>query len=130
MPQNYVSTNQPKHRQNREIPIIDNIEENEFILSLQLLNDDENQQPDKINEGEQQPVLTHQKQNHPFGDQLTTQKPANTIRIFLKNINGIKNYNSWAALNKACASLQSMSVDFIGITETNINWNKKIRSDV
>jgi hypothetical protein len=73
MQQNYVSTYQPEHTQNIELPIIDNIEDNEFLLPLQLLNDDENQQPDEINENEQQPVLTQQKQNHPFGDQLTTQ---------------------------------------------------------
>jgi hypothetical protein len=39
MQQNYVSTSKPEHTQNIELPIIDNIEDNEFLLPLQLLNE-------------------------------------------------------------------------------------------
>jgi hypothetical protein len=53
-------------------------------------------------------------------------KPANTIRIFLKNINRIKNYNNWTNGKEACLELKNMGVDIFGTTKTNINWNTKI----
>ena len=102
--------------------------DDEYLIPLNLLNEEYNN--DTTNDDDEtQPVLTQQRDNLPFGDPLTTNKPRDTIRLFLKNINGIKNYNSWAAFDNACEYLHSLNVDIIGITETNINWNEKIRSD-
>jgi hypothetical protein len=56
-------------------------------------------------------------------------KPSNTIRIYLKNINGIKSYNTWTNWKVACNDLKNMGVDIFGTTETNINWNAKIRME-
>jgi hypothetical protein len=100
----------------------------EYLLPLNLLNDDDEEMQNNNNLNEQ-PLITQQKDNLPFGEQLQSLKAPDAIRIFLKNINGIKNYNSWDSLTEACYHLHEHSVDFIGITETNINWNEKIRSD-
>jgi hypothetical protein len=40
-----------------------------------------------------------------------------------------KYYNSWNSLDNACEHLNTLKIDIIGITEPNINWNEKIRSD-
>jgi hypothetical protein len=113
--------------QNSETDEITN--NSDYLLPLNLLDDDEEIQYDNNDEHEQQPLIIQPKNNVPFGDQLSSQKPPDTIKIFLKNINGIKSYNSWASLIEACYHLHSNSVDFIGITDPNINWNEKLRSD-
>jgi hypothetical protein len=101
--------------------------DDELMIPLNLLNKDHNDTND--NGEETQPVITQQKDNQPFGDPLTPNKPADTIQIFLKNINGIRNYNSWASLDNTCEHLYTLNVDIVGITEPNINWNEKIRRE-
>jgi hypothetical protein len=75
-----------------------------------------------------QQVITQPKDNLPFGDVLDYKEP-DTIRIYLKNINGIKNYNSWLTWTTSCLHLQKSKVDIFGTTETNINWNNKIQDE-
>jgi hypothetical protein len=49
--------------------------------------------------------------------------------LYFKNINGIKNYNSWEIWEHACQTLYSQQVDIFGISESNIKWNAKLRSE-
>jgi hypothetical protein len=77
-----------------------------------------------------QQVITSTKDNHPIGNIMdNSNKPNNTICIYLKNINGIKCYNKWNNLKTACSELKKMNVDIFGITETNLNWNTKSRME-
>jgi hypothetical protein len=73
--------------------------------------------------------LSNQKDNYPFGDIMNEIKQPNSIRVFYKNANGIRSYNSWDTWDNACNSIHKLSVDIIGISETNINWNEKNRSE-
>jgi hypothetical protein len=56
-------------------------------------------------------------------------KQPDTVQIYLKNINGIKSYNSWLSWTTSCLEMQKSKVDIFGTTETNINWNTKIRNE-
>jgi hypothetical protein len=82
-----------------------------------------------LDEQEQQLVITPLKENYPFRNLLTQDKSPESIRIYLKNINGIKTYNSWTTWQESCQTLNHLSVDIFGNTETNINWNEKIRNE-
>jgi hypothetical protein len=91
---------------------------------------DENEPESEDNDTELlQPVLTKPTNNYPFGD-LMTQKQNNTIRIYYKNINGISTYNSWNTWDNACKTIHESSIDILGTSETNVNWNEKIRHHV
>jgi hypothetical protein len=76
-----------------------------------------------------QRVITNIRENYPFGNILENNKPVNHIRIYFKNINGIRNYNSWEIWEHACNTLHSQQVDIFGVSETNIKWDAKLRSD-
>jgi hypothetical protein len=67
---------------------INSIHDDEYLIPPNLLN--ENHYKTNTAEDETQPVITQQKHSQPFGDLLTTTKHEDTIRIYLKNINGIK----------------------------------------
>jgi hypothetical protein len=74
-----------------------------------------------------QTVITPQTDNYPFGD-LMNKKQNSTVRIYYKNINGVSTYNSWNTWDQACKTTNELSIDIVGYTETNINWNEKNRS--
>jgi hypothetical protein len=76
-----------------------------------------------------QQVITNIKSNYPFGNILENNKPDNHIRLYFKNINGIKNYKSWEIWEHACYTLRSYSVDIFGVSETNIKWDTKIQGE-
>jgi hypothetical protein len=99
--------------------------------SIQEINEeDPNTQNDIMREQfDPQIVITPLKDNYPFGNLLSQQKHSDSVHIYLKNINGIKTYNSWTTWEEACHHLSLLSVDIFGNTETNINWNNKIRSE-
>jgi hypothetical protein len=69
------------------------------------------------------------KTNYPFGNILDNNKPNNHVRFYFKNINGIRNYNSWEIWEHACQTLKSYSIDIFGVSETNIKWDTKLRND-
>jgi hypothetical protein len=66
-------------------------------------------------------------ENFPFGDLLSSTKPAGAIRLFFQNVNGIRSYNSWAPWANACNSLNDLQVDIFGIAETNLKWNTRLQ---
>jgi hypothetical protein len=72
-----------------------------------------------------QVVLTSSKENLPYGDLLQTAKQKNTIRIFFQNVNGIYKFKSWSSLKQATHHLKEMSIDVIGLAETNLHWNTR-----
>jgi hypothetical protein len=82
-----------------------------------------------LEQQDQQTVITPLKENYPFGNLFSQQKSPESIRIYLKNINGIKTYNSWTTWQESCQTLNFLLVDIFGNTETNINWNEKIRNE-
>lgn len=75
-----------------------------------------------------QSVITPVKENLPFGDLLQqSNRTENTLRIFLKNINGLKANNSWDKWDNGCEEAYSQKIDIFGICESNINWNTNNR---
>jgi hypothetical protein len=62
---------------------------------------------------ETQQVITQPKDNLPFGDIMENKHPY-TIRIYLKNINGIKNYNSWLTWTTSCSNLKHCKLIYLG----------------
>jgi hypothetical protein len=123
---NLIDISQPK---NSAFINIDHSNKNVNDTSQQSSNTDTSVnnecQPNKLN----QIAITKIKENHPFGNIFNTNKPLNTVRIYLKNINGIKSYNKWSNWDNACSILKEYNVDIFGITESNINWNTKHRME-
>jgi hypothetical protein len=76
-----------------------------------------------------QSVITTKKENNLFGNILDNIKPPNTIQIFLKNINGIKSYNTWTTWKTACFNLSHLQVNIFGNTKTNLNLNTSNRME-
>jgi hypothetical protein len=70
-------------------------------------------------------VIANIKENHPFGNLLDDNKPPNTVRIYIKNINSIKSYNTWTTGDTACSTLKKLNIDIFVVNELNINWNTK-----
>jgi hypothetical protein len=98
---------------------------NDLTQELQYTQFDEHE----LIDNDHQPLLSIQKENYPFGDIITDVKPENAIRIYYKNVNGIRTYNTLDTWNEACNSLHKLSVDISGTSETNINWNEKNRTE-
>jgi hypothetical protein len=96
-------------------------------LPIEGIMEDNSQQTQDISTNQQ--VIANIKDNYPFGNILENNKPNNHIRLYFKNINGAKNYNSWEIWEHACYTLKSYSVDIFGVSETNIKWNAKLRSE-
>jgi hypothetical protein len=65
---------------------------NEQLLSQESISNN-NEFEDEINID--QPSLSTPKENIPFGNIMTETKEPNSIRVFYKNINGIRTYNTW-----------------------------------
>jgi hypothetical protein len=75
--------------------IIDHVDDDYLNLDIPIdhLNENNFQQSQNIPTNQQ--VISNVKTNYPFGNILENNKPDNHIRLYFKNINGIKNYNSW-----------------------------------
>jgi hypothetical protein len=64
--------------------------------------------------------------NLPIGNLITSKLPT-SFRLFLKNVNGIYKANSrdeWKIISKYASTLK---LDVVCMTETNLNWNKKLQ---
>jgi hypothetical protein len=93
--------------------------------SSQSYSSNQNENPSESIGTLHQTVITSKKDNNPFGNIMDNNKPEGTIRLYLKNINGIKSYNTWSNWNTACKELIHMGIDIFGVTETNLKWNTK-----
>jgi hypothetical protein len=73
------------------LPLTQNSTNEQLSLQESSLVDDEFEDKPNID----QPLLSTPKENIPFGNIMTDYKQPNSIRIFYKNINGIRTYNTW-----------------------------------
>jgi hypothetical protein len=71
-----------------------------------------------------------QKENHPYGNTITSTKNPNNIRIFFKNINGVKPNYSWDKFHTACLEMKESSIDIAGMAETNLKWNSQTKTQI
>ena len=65
---------------------------------------------------------TSPEQNIAWGDNLPP-KPANTIRFYFQNINGVQSTTNWNKWRDIVNEMSVNQVDIMGLAETNINWN-------
>jgi hypothetical protein len=72
-----------------------------------------------------QSFLTDPNVNLPFADILAKEKPAQSIRILFNNINGIYRSQNWHYFENLNKELKTLSVDIIGLVETNIKWDQR-----
>jgi hypothetical protein len=64
--------------------------------------------------------------NFPYGDLIHTTQD-NSLRLYLQNTNGIYKGNTWNGWKSLTNKSQSLHIDILCLTETNINWNPKIQ---
>jgi hypothetical protein len=69
-----------------------------------------------------QRTLTPQNNNSSFGDQITSPKHPNSIRIAFQNVNGIQKAKSWNELKSLSNKLTKLNIDIFGAAETNLKW--------
>jgi exonuclease III len=77
-----------------------------------------------------QTSLSTTKENHPFGDLISTPKTEGTIRIYFQNVNSIYKFQSWNTLQEAISSLKEFEVDIFGFAETNVKWNLRLKNQI
>jgi hypothetical protein len=77
-----------------------------------------------------QTSLATPKENHPFGDLISTPKREGDLRIYFQNVNSIYKFRDWNSLREASAALHDYKVDIFGFAETNIKWNLRLKNQV
>jgi hypothetical protein len=63
--------------------------------------------------------------NLPFGNLLSTKQPLH-FRLFLQNVSGIYKANSWDEWKSFTTLATALQLDIVCLTETNLNWIKKL----
>jgi hypothetical protein len=77
-----------------------------------------------------QTSISQTKENHQFGDLISTHKLERNVRIYFQNVNSIYKFRSWNTLQEAISSLKQYEVDIIGFADTNVNWNLRLKNQV
>lgn len=80
---------------------------------------------DKLPQPDQQSFLLDPVSNLPFGDDLNSSKPNHTVRILFNNVNGIYKSQNWSSFTNFIKTAKSLSIDIIGLAETNVKWDQR-----
>ena len=64
---------------------------------------------------------TSLRENNPWGDQITTEKPEETTRIYCQNVNGIRLEKDGGQFKELCSIHQEVQADILCIQEHNLD---------